>query len=122
MSLAGVQTKLAVAGEKTGDVCIADERLSFHAILKQERHALGAFRRAFCLTWLDAAKITTPKRHHWQGRKRTSLLVSASTERGSAAPLGAFDQDGLLEGAREAPSAQYELTAPGFVAQQWRTV
>ena len=56
MSLAGVQTKLAVALDQTGHICIPMNGSPSTHILKPDAPRLrgSVQNEAFCLTWRDA--------------------------------------------------------------------
>jgi serine/threonine-protein kinase HipA len=77
MSLAGAQTKLAVAVDDTGRVCIPMNGSPSTHILKPDSPRLwgGVQNEAFCLTLARRMKIPTPDVTTGQAGKRTYLLV-----------------------------------------------
>ena len=87
MSLAGVQTKFAVAVDQTGRICIPMNGSPSTHILKPDAPSLwgSVHNEAFCLTLARRMKIPRPSVTTGQAGKRTYLLVSASTEPRSAA-------------------------------------
>ena len=78
MSLAGVQTKLAVAVDEAGRVCIPMNGSPSTHILKPDSQNLwgGVQNEAFCLTLAKRMKLPTPNVTTGQAGKRTYLLVN----------------------------------------------
>ena len=87
MSLAGVQTKLAVAVDQTGSVCIPMNGSPSTHILQPDAPSLwgSVQNEAFCLTLARRMKIPTPSVTTGQAGKRTYLLVKRFDQRRSAA-------------------------------------
>src|ERR1700730_13101980 len=77
MSLAGVQTKLAVAVDDTGRVCIPMNGSPSTHILKPDAPRLsgGVQNEAFCLTLARRLHIPTPRVTTGRAGRRTYLLV-----------------------------------------------
>src|SRR6516165_4879457 len=78
MSLAGAQTKLAVAVDDAGRICIPINGSPSTHILKQDGPRLSGSvqKEAFCLTLAKRLKISTPSVTTGQAGNRTYLLVS----------------------------------------------
>src|SRR5689334_15484621 len=78
MSLAGAQTKLAVAVDPEGRVCIPMNGSPSTHILKPDAPRLrgGVQNEAFCLTLARRMRIPTPDVTTGQAGKRTYLLVT----------------------------------------------
>src|SRR5580658_3135689 len=77
MSLAGVQTKLAVSIDEAGHVCVPMNGSPSTHILKPDSPRLlgGVQNEAFCLTLARRMKIPTPPVTTGRAGKRTYLLV-----------------------------------------------
>src|SRR5262245_58266293 len=77
MSLAGAQSKLAVAVDESGRICIPMNGSPSTHILKPDSPRLwgGVQNEAFCLTLAKRMRIPTPDITTGQAGKRTYLLV-----------------------------------------------
>jgi serine/threonine-protein kinase HipA len=77
MSLAGAQTKLAVAVDELGQICIPMNGSPSTHILKPDAPRLwgGVQNEAFCLTLAKRMGIPTPEIITGHAGKRTYLLV-----------------------------------------------
>jgi len=120
MSLAGVQTKLAVAVDQTGCVMHSDETaLPFHAhSQKPDAPRLwgSVQNEAFCLTLARRMKIPTPSVTTWPGRQ-TNLFARQALrpEPRSAAAWRRLHQEDYCQAlGKGRPSAKYEANQTGI--------
>ena len=116
MSLAGVQTKLAVAVDETGRVCIPMNGSPSTHILKPDAPRLwgGVQNEAFCLTLARRMKIPTPNVTTGQAGKRTYLLVKRYDRADiGQRPLASLASGRLLPGAREAAIRKVRIQPDG---------
>src|SRR5215813_15103306 len=81
MSPAGVQSKIAVAVDETGRICIPMNGSPSTHILKPDSPRLpgGVQNEAFCLTLAKRMRIVTPKITTGRAGKRTYLLVKGDS-------------------------------------------
>ena len=104
MSLAGVQTKLAVAVDQTGCVCIPMNGSPSTHILKPDAPTpLGQrSERGFLLDLGSTHENSDAERHHWPGRQTNLFARQALRPNRGQRPLAPFASGRLLSGAREA--------------------
>jgi serine/threonine-protein kinase HipA len=115
MSLAGAQTKLAVAVDEKGRICIPMNGSPSTHILKPDSPRLpgGVQNEAFCLTVGRRLKIPTPELTTGVADKRTYLL----TKRYDRADVGGrwrrLHQEDFCQALGVPPSAKYESNRTG---------
>ncbi len=115
MSLAGVQTKLAVAVDDTGDICIPMNGSPSTHILKPDSPRLwgGVQNEAFCLTLARRLKIPTPNITTGQAGKRTYLLVQRYDRTVVGGRWRRLHQEDYCQALGRPPSAKYESNQTG---------
>src|SRR6516225_10061356 len=116
MSLAGVQTKLAVAVDQTGCVCIPMNGSPSTHILKPDAPRLwgSVQNEAFCLTLARRMKIPTPGVTTGQAGKRTYLLVKRFDRIEVSGRWRRLHQEDYCQALGKPPSAKYEANQTGI--------
>jgi serine/threonine-protein kinase HipA len=115
MSLAGVQTKLAVAIDDTGRICIPMNGSPSTHILKPDAPRLpgGVQSEAFCLTLARRMKIPAPHITTGRAGKRTYLLVQRYDRTLAAGRWRRLHQEDFCQALGKPPSAKYESNHTG---------
>ncbi len=115
MSLAGVQTKLAVAIDDAGCVCIPMNGSPSTHILKPDAPRLygGVQNEAFCLTLARRMRIPTPEITTGQAGKRTYLLVKRYDRTNVGGRWRRLHQEDYCQALGKPPSAKYESNRTG---------
>ncbi len=116
MSLAGVQTKLAVAIDAAGRVCIPINGSPSTHILKPDSPRLwgGVQNEAFCLTLARRLKIPTPNISTGQVGKRSYLLVQRYDRTLVGGRWRRLHQEDYCQALGKPPSAKYESNQTGI--------
>jgi serine/threonine-protein kinase HipA len=116
MSLAGVQTKVAVAIDHTGRVCIPTNGSPSTHILKPDSPRLygGVQNEAFCLTLARRLKIPTPQITTGQAGKRTYLLLGRYDRTNLDGRWRRLHQEDYCQALGKPPSAKYESNQTGI--------
>ncbi len=116
MSLAGAQTKLAVAVDDTGRVCIPMNGSPSTHILKPDAPRLwgGVQNEAFCLTLARRMKLPTPNITTGQAGKRTYLLVQRYDRTDVGGRWRRLHQEDYCQALGTPPSAKYESNQTGI--------
>ncbi len=116
MSLAGAQTKLAVAVDDTGRVCIPMNGSPSTHILKPDLPRLwgGVQNEAFCLILARRMKIPTPDVTTGQAGKRTYLLVQRYDRTDVGGRWRRLHQEDYCQALGTPPSAKYESNQTGI--------
>jgi serine/threonine-protein kinase HipA len=116
MSLAGVQTKLAVAIDEIGRVCIPMNGSPSTHILKPDASRLwgGVQNEAFCLTLARRLKISTPNITTGRAGKRTYLLVQRYDRANVGGRWRRLHQEDFCQALGKPPSAKYETNQTGI--------
>jgi serine/threonine-protein kinase HipA len=116
MSLAGVQTKLAVSIDDKRRVCIPMNGSPSTHILKPDAQRLcgGVQNEAFCLTLARHMKIPTPNITTGQAGKRTYLLVERHDRTNVAGRWRRLHQEDYCQALGKPPSAKYESNQTGI--------
>jgi serine/threonine-protein kinase HipA len=116
MSLAGAQTKLAVAVDESGQICIPMNGSPSTHILKPDAPRLwgGVQNEAFCLTLAKRMGISTPDIITGQAGKRTYLLVKRYDRKELAGRWRRLHQEDYCQALGKAPSAKYESNQTGI--------
>src|SRR6266567_9417847 len=116
MSLAGVQSKLAVAIDDVGRICIPMNGSPSTHILKPDSPRLpgGVENEAFCLTLARRMKIPTPKVTTGQAGKRTFLLVKRYDRADVGGRCRRLHQEDYCQALGKPPSAKYESNRTGI--------
>jgi serine/threonine-protein kinase HipA len=116
MSLAGVQTKLAVAVDQTGCVCIPMNGSPSTHILKPDAPRLwgSVQNEAFCLTLARRMKISTPSVTTGRAGKRTYLLVKRFDRTEVSGRWRRLHQEDYCQALGKPPSAKYEANQTGI--------
>ena len=116
MSLAGVQTKLAVAVDQTGCVCIPMNGSPSTHILKPDAPRLwgSVQNEAFCLTLARRMKIPTPSVTTGQAGKRTYLLIKRFDRTEVSGRWRRLHQEDYCQALGKPPSAKYEANQTGI--------
>ncbi len=115
MSLAGVQTKLAVAIDDAGCICIPMNGSPSTHILKPDAPRLfgGVQNEAFCLTLARRMRIPTPEVTTGQAGKRTYLLVKRYDRTNVGGRWRRLHQEDYCQALGKPPSAKYESNQTG---------
>jgi serine/threonine-protein kinase HipA len=115
MSLAGVQSKLAVGLDDNGRICIPTVGSPSTHILKPDSQRLpgGVHNEAFCLTLakrlgLPAVEVTTGR-----AGKRTFLLAKRYDRTGGGGRWRRLHQEDFCQALGKPPSAKYEMNKTG---------
>jgi serine/threonine-protein kinase HipA len=116
MSLAGVQTKLAVSIDDERRVCIPMNGSPSTHILKPDAPRLsgGVQNEAFCLTLARRMKIPTPNITTGQAGKRTYLLVERHDRTNVGGRWRRLHQEDYCQALGKPPSAKYESNQTGI--------
>jgi len=122
MSLAGVQTKLAVSIDDVGRVCIPMNGSPSTFILKPDSpHLWGSVQNeAFCLTLARRMKIPTPNITTGQAGKRTYLLVQRFDRTNVDGRWRRVHQEDYCQALGKPPSAKYESNQTGILGPPLR--
>jgi serine/threonine-protein kinase HipA len=115
MSLAGVQSKLAVAVDASGRICIPLEGAPSTHILKPDAQRLwgGVQNEAFCLTLAKRLGIPTPQITTGKAGKRTYLLVTRYDRMLANGRWRRLHQEDFCQALGKLPSAKYESNQTG---------
>ena len=116
MSLAGVQTKLAVAVDDKGSICIPMNGSPSTHILKPDSPRLlgGVQNEAFCLTLAKRLKIPTPNIITGHTGKRTYLLLQRYDRTVVGSRWRRLHQEDYCQALVKPPSAKYESNHTGI--------
>jgi serine/threonine-protein kinase HipA len=116
MSLAGAQTKLAVAVDKAGRICIPMNGSPSTHILKPDSPRLpgGVQNEAFCLTLARRLNIPTPDVTTGKAGKRTYLLAKRYDRTDVGGRWRRLHQEDYCQALRRPPSAKYESNHTGI--------
>jgi len=116
MSLAGVQSKIAVAIDGDGRICIPMNGSPSTHILKPDSPRLpgGVQNEAFCLTLARRLKIPTPKVTTGRAGKRTFLLVKRYDRTDVGGRCRRLHQEDYCQALGKPPSAKYESNRTGI--------
>ena len=116
MSLAGVQSKLAVAIDASGRICIPMNGSPSTHILKPDAPRLpgGVQNEAFCLTLGRRMQIPTPHATTGQAGRRTYLLVQRYDRTGVGDRWRRLHQEDFCQALGKLPSAKYESNHTGL--------
>jgi serine/threonine-protein kinase HipA len=115
MSLAGVQTKLAVAVDGAGRICIPMYGSPSTHILKPDATRLwgSVQNEAFCLVLARQLNIPTPNITTARAGSRTYLLVERYDRMGSGDRWRRLHQEDFCQALGTPPSAKYEVNHTG---------
>jgi len=115
MSLAGVQTKLAVSLDDEGRICVPMNGSPSTYILKPDTPRLwgSVQNEAFCLTLARRMKIPTPNIITGQTGKRTYLLVQRYDRTKVGGRWRRLHQEDYCQALGKPPSAKYESNQTG---------
>jgi serine/threonine-protein kinase HipA len=116
MSLAGVQSKLAVAVDPDGRICIPMNGSPSTHILKPDSPRLSGSvqNEAFCLTLARRMKIPTPNVTTGRAGKRTYLLVNRYDRSDVGGRWRRLHQEDYCQALGTPPSAKYESNRTGI--------
>ena len=115
MSLAGAQTKLAVALDSEGHICVPMNGSPSTHILKPDAPRLwgGVQNEAFCLTLAKRMGIGTPSITTGKAGKRTYLLVKRYDRTEVDGRWRRLHQEDFCQALGKPPSAKYEANQTG---------
>jgi serine/threonine-protein kinase HipA len=115
MSLAGVQSKIAVAVDDGGRIFIPMNGSPSTHILKPDSPRLpgGAQNEAFCLTLARRMNISTPNVTTGRAGKRTYLLVKRYDRTDVGGRCRRLHQEDYCQALSKPPSAKYETNQTG---------
>jgi serine/threonine-protein kinase HipA len=115
MSLAGAQTKLAVAVDEAGRISIPMNGSPSTHILKPDVPRLcgSVYNEAFCLTLARRIKLPTPNVTTGRAGKRTYLLVERFDRRYQSGRWRRMHQEDFCQALGRPPSAKYESNKTG---------
>jgi serine/threonine-protein kinase HipA len=115
MSLAGVQSKVAVAVDCDGHICIPMNGSPSTHILKPDSPRLpgGIQNEAFCLTLAKRMRIPTPEVTTGRAGKRTYLLVKRYDRTDFGDRCRRLHQEDYCQALGKPPSAKYETNQTG---------
>jgi serine/threonine-protein kinase HipA len=115
MSLAGAQTKLAVALDPDGRICIPMNGSPSTHILKPDSPRLpgGVHNEAFCLTLARRMKIPTPNVTTGQAGRRSYLLADRYDRTNVGGRWRRLHQEDYCQALGVPPSAKYEANHTG---------
>jgi len=115
MSLAGAQTKIAVAVDEAGRICIPMNGSPSTHILKPDspRLAGGVQNEAFCLALARRMKITTSPVTTGRAGQRTYLLVDRYDRTNVGGRWRRLHQEDYCQALGTPPSAKYESNHTG---------
>jgi len=116
MSLAGVQSKIAVAVDDNGRIFIPMNGSPSTHILKPDSPRVpgGVQNEAFCLTLAKRMRIPTPKVTTGQAGKRTYLLVKRYDRTDAGGRCRRLHQEDYCQALGKPPSAKYESNQTGI--------
>lgn len=116
MSLAGVQTKLAVAVDEAGRLYIPISGSPSTHVLKPDSSRLwgGVQNEAFCLTLARRLKIPTPNITTGRVGKRSYLLVQRYDRTVANGRWRRLHQEDFCQALGKPPSAKYETNQTGI--------
>ena len=116
MSLAGAQSKLAVAIDEDGRICIPMNGSPSTHILKPESPSLSGSvqNEAFCLTLAKRMQIPTPAVTTGQAGKRAFLLVKRYDRINAGGRWRRLHQEDYCQALGKPPSAKYEANQTGI--------
>jgi serine/threonine-protein kinase HipA len=116
MSLAGAQTKLAVAVDEAGRICIPINGSPSTHILKPDGPRLSGSvqNEAFCLTLAKRLKISTPSVTTGQAGNRTYLLVSRYDRTKVGGRWRRLHQEDYCQALGRYPTDKYETNQTGI--------
>jgi serine/threonine-protein kinase HipA len=116
MSLAGAQTKLAVAVDGAGRICIPMNGSPSTHILKPDgpRLAGSAQNEAFCLTLAKRVKISTPSVATGRAGNRAYLLVSRYDRTEAGGRWRRLHQEDYCQALGRYPTDKYETNHSGI--------
>jgi serine/threonine-protein kinase HipA len=116
MSLAGVQSKLAVAVDESGRICIPLEGSPSTHILKPDAERLwgGVQNEAFCLSLARRLGIQTPQVTTGKAGARTYLLVTRYDRIFINGRWRRLHQEDFCQALGKPPSAKYETNQTGI--------
>jgi len=116
MSLAGAQSKLAVAVDEGGHICIPMNGSPSTHILKPDSPRLpgGVQNEAFCLTLARRMKIPTPNIATGKAGKRAFLLVKRYDRTDVGGRWRRLHQEDYCQALGIPPSAKYESNQTGI--------
>jgi len=116
MSLAGVQTKLGVAVNAQGQICIPHDGAPSTHILKPDSEALvgGVQNEALCLTLASRAGLRVPRLTTGKAGKRSYLLVTRYDRIEQAGRWRRLHQEDFCQALGKPPSAKYESNQSGI--------
>jgi serine/threonine-protein kinase HipA len=116
MSLAGVQSKIAVAVDDDGRIFIPMNGSPSTHILKPDSPRLpgGVQNEAFCLTLAKRMRIPTPKVTTGRAGKRTYLLVKRYDRTDVGGRCRRLHQEDYCQALGKPPSAKYESNQTGI--------
>ncbi|HKD26073.1 MAG TPA: type II toxin-antitoxin system HipA family toxin, partial [Xanthobacteraceae bacterium] len=116
MSLAGAQSKLAVAVDEGGRICIPMNGSPSTHILKPDSPRLpgGVQNEAFCLTLARRLKIPAPRVATGRAGKRTFLLVKRYDRTDVDGRWRRLHQEDYCQALGLPPSAKYEANQTGI--------
>jgi serine/threonine-protein kinase HipA len=115
MSLAGVQSKVAVAADDDGHICIPMNGSPSTHILKPDSARLpgSVQNEAFCFALVRRMKIPTPKVTTGRAGKRTYLLVKRYDRTDVSGRWRRLHQEDYCQALGKPPSAKYESNQTG---------
>src|SRR5262249_2790769 len=115
MSLAGVQSKLAVAVDDMGRICVPLEGSPSTHILKPDAERLrgGVQNEAFCLTLAKRLNIPVPEVTTGRAGKRTYVLVKRYDRMEVGGRWRRLHQEDFCQALGKPPSAKYESNQTG---------
>jgi serine/threonine-protein kinase HipA len=116
MSLAGVQSKVAVAVDCDGRICIPMNGSPSTHILKPDSPRLpgGVQNEAFCLTLAKRMRIPAPEVTTGRAGKRTYLLVKRYDRIDAGGRCRRLHQEDYCQALSKPPSAKYETNQTGI--------
>jgi serine/threonine-protein kinase HipA len=115
MSLAGVQSKLAVGVDDRGRICVPTAGSPSTHILKPDSARLpgGVHNEAFCLTLAKKVGLRTVAITTGNAGKRTFLLVQRYDRTGGGGRWRRLHQEDFCQALGKPPSAKYEINQTG---------
>jgi serine/threonine-protein kinase HipA len=115
MSLAGVQSKLAVGVDEQGRICIPTAGSPSTHILKPDSERLpgGVHNEAFCLMLAKRLGLRTVAVTTGKAGKRTFLLVKRYDRTGGGGRWRRLHQEDFCQALGKPPSAKYEFNQTG---------
>jgi len=116
ISLAGAQTKLAVAIDRAGHICIPLEGSPSTHILKPDSDRLpgGVQNEAFCLTLARHLSLPTPDLITGRAGARSYLLVQRYDRRAAGDRWRRLHQEDFCQALGKPPTAKYESSQTGI--------